>query len=196
MSRRPLLFAAALTLVTSSIAFAGPPWVSVELPSNPHHPSTRGAVMLVRAYHHSTSIDTPVRGTAEGIVDGRRISLPLDIARTNQPGVFAVNTPLPRNGTWVLAITVEQSPESTATALVTVNPQGRIANVEVPSDRSRDGWVVPRRIDSDDVEAALRAAHVAFDESAPASGVSLAYALPFLLLGAAAAASRRRQTSV
>lgn len=196
MSRRPLLFAAALTLLTSSLVFAGPPWISIELPSNPHHASTRGAALMVRAYHHSTSIEAPVRGTAEGIIDGRRVSLPLEIARTNQPGVYAVTTPLPKNGVWLLAITVEQSAESTATALVTVSPAGRIVGVEVPADRTHDGWQVPRRVEKREIDAALRAAHVAFGGEPRSSGTTYAFALPLLLIGAAALVSRRRQTSV
>jgi hypothetical protein len=196
MSHRSILLCSALTMIAASSAHAGPPWIAVELPANPHHATTRGASMLIRAYHHSTALDVPVTGTAEGIVDGRRVSYALDIARTNQPGVFAVRTPLPKGGVWVLAVTLEQSADATATALVTVGPGGRIAGVEVPSSRSRDGWSVPRRVEPRDIDAALRAAQVAFGESSQHGRAGYAYALPLLLLGAAAAVTRRRQTSV
>jgi MYXO-CTERM domain-containing protein len=195
MSHRTLLFSAALVLFTASAAHAGPPWISIEMPANPHHASTRGAALMVRAYHHSTSLNMPVRGTAEGIVDGRRVSLPLDIAATNQPGVFALNSPLPKGGTWILAITATQGEEATATALVTVDAAGRVVSVNVPSNRTRDGWTVPRRVEQREIESALRSAHAALgdnDDSRP----SFAYALPLLLVGVAAALSRRRQTSV
>ena len=195
MSQRTLLFSAAFFLFAASAVHAGPPWISIELPANPHHASTRGATLMVRAYHHSTSLNMPVRGTAEGIVDGRRVSLPLDITATNQSGVFALKTPLPKGGTWILAITATQGEEATATALVTVDGAGRIVDINVPSNKSRDGWSVPRRVEQREIENALRAAHVATGgetDTQPA----FAFALPLLRVGVAAALARRRQTSV
>ena len=50
--RRPLLVAAALTLLATTPAFAGPPWISIEIPANPYNSTTRGAFCLVRVYHH------------------------------------------------------------------------------------------------------------------------------------------------
>lgn len=198
MPVRNLCLAAALTLALNSAAQAGPPWISIEMPANPHHASTRNATLLVRAYHHSESLNAPLTGTAEGIVDGRRVSLPLELRATNQPGVFALTTPLPKGGTWIMAITVSESSTATATALVTVDPRGRIVAVDVPSTRTRDGWSVPSRVDADDVEAALRAAHVAYSDDRPAPANGLAIVLPLLLVGGAAAATRvwnRRPTA-
>jgi hypothetical protein len=176
-------------------AHGGPPWIAIELPANPHHASTRNASMLIRAYHHSTSIEAPIAGVAQGIVDGRRVSLALQIRPTNQPGVYAVHTPLPKGGTWVLALTLSQSKDDTATALVTVDAGGRIVAVDVPSDRSRDGWTVPRRVTDRDIEAALQAAHIAYGGTPTAPRSQYALALPLLLLTgvAVAGASRARR---
>src|SRR5690606_27121264 len=148
MHVRNLCLAAALTLAAATAAHAGPPWISIELPANPHHASTRNATLLVRTYHHSDALNAPLAGTAEGIVDGRRVSLPLELRATNQPGVFALTTPLPKGGTWIMAITLRESKDATATALVTVDPRGRIVAVDVPSTRTRDGWSVPSRVDA------------------------------------------------
>lgn len=145
----------------ASPALAGPSWISIEYPANPHHPSTRGAALLVRAYHHSSAMDVPVLGTMEGLVDGRRLSRPLELRRTNIPGVFALRTALPKDGTWVLAIRLRQGDEDSAGALVTLDGRGRIANVEVPSSQSRDGWTVPRALQARDIDEALRQARVA-----------------------------------
>ncbi|MGH7466097.1 MAG: hypothetical protein ACREK1_13025 [Longimicrobiales bacterium] len=192
MPVRNLYLAAALTLALSSAAHAGPPWISIELPANPHHASTRHASLLVRAYHHSTAVNAPVTGTAEGIVDGRRVSLPLELRATNQPGVFAVTTPVPKGGTWIMAITVNESGTSTATALVTIDPRGRIVAVDVPSTRTGDGWMVPRRVDGRDVEAALRAAHIAHS-GGPGASTGVAFALPLLLVGGAVVVGALKQ---
>jgi hypothetical protein len=193
MTVRPLFLAATLTLVTAAAGSAGPPWISVELPTNPHHASTRNATLLVRAYHHSTVINAPITGVAEGLVDGRRVSLPLELRPTSQPGVYALATPLPKGGTWIMAITLRESQEASATALVTVDPRGRIVGVDVPSNRSKDGWVVPRAVEKREIEAALRTAAVAFGAS-PADGADfgLAWALPLMLVSGVAAAGATR----
>jgi hypothetical protein len=191
MHVRSLCLAATMTLALATTASAGPPWISIELPTNPHHASTRNATLLVRAYHHSTALKAPLTGVAEGIVDGRRVSLPLELRATNQPGVYALTTPLPSGGTWIMAITVSESSDATATALVTVDPRGRIVAIDVPST-TRDGWKVPSRVDAGDVEAALRAAHVAYGDESPESSNGLAMLIPLLLVGGVAAAARGR----
>jgi hypothetical protein len=189
-----MLLSVALTLIAAAPALAGPPWISVELPANPHHASTRDASLLVRAYHHSTSINAPLSGVAEGLVDGRRVSLPLELRATNQPGVYAVRTPLPSGGTWILAITVRESKEASATALVTVDPRGRIVSVDVPADRTRDGWMVPRRVEQREIEAALRAAYVAHNDTRPdALHYGLGLALPLILFGGVVSVSATRR---
>jgi hypothetical protein len=182
MSLRTSIITVALTLTTASVALAGPPWISIELPTNPHHASTRAAAFLIRAYHHSTSINAPVAGRAHGIVDGRRVALKLDISATNMAGVYAVNTALPRDGEWVLAVTLTESADATATALVSVDA-GRIVAVEVPSDRTRDGWNVPRKVTDADIDAALRALTVAGEPTARNFHAALV-TLPVLLVGA------------
>jgi hypothetical protein len=47
MNRSPLLVAA-LALLAASPAVAGPPWIAIEYPATPLHPSTRRR-LLVRA---------------------------------------------------------------------------------------------------------------------------------------------------
>lgn len=182
MSKRILVLAAAFTTVLATSAQAGPPWISIEYPANPHHESTRGASMLVRAYHHSASINVPMRGVAEGMVKGKRVSMPVELSATAFAGVYAVRTPLPTGGTWVFAFTLQESPTTSATALVSVDMRGRIMNVDVPIDRSRDGWNVPRSVDAKDIEAALRAAQVASAGTTRAPATA-ALVLPLLLVG-------------
>ena len=73
MLRSPLRqfgLAALLTMLVSSVAIAGPPWIAIEYPVNPHDAGTRGALLTVRTYHHGELMSYDVTGTAEGIVDG------------------------------------------------------------------------------------------------------------------------------
>lgn len=138
----------------------GPPWISIEYPANPLDRTTRGAYLLVHAFHHGTAVALPVRGTAEGLVDGKRRTISLDFSATSRPGVYALARQWPDDGRWMLVITVTQGGEDDgATALVRLAPTGEIASVEVPS-RQQGGWTIPTAVSRRDVETAL-ARHVA-----------------------------------
>ena len=58
--------------LAATMAFMGPPWISIETPPNPFDSGSRGSYLLVHAFHHGTPVNFPVAGTAEGIVDGTR----------------------------------------------------------------------------------------------------------------------------
>lgn len=178
----PALFGAALSLMVAAPLLAGPPWISVEVPANPHHPSTRGAAFMVRLYHHSDAIEMPVKGRAEGWVKGKRVSAPLRLTPTVQSGVYAVRDLPKEAGAWVLVITMEQSPTQTATALVRLGPQGEVASVHVPSDVSRDGWYIPRAVTPADVEAELKQAVAMVEANELVGNGAAAAALPWLVL--------------
>lgn len=155
---RKLAFIAALTLVASTIAIAGPPWIAIEYPVNPHDPGTRGALLTVRTYHHGELMSYELTGTAEGIVNGRRQTMPLDIRRLTQTGMYAVRWQKPAQGTWMLVITSKQNGSHAATALVSIDSRGGVASVSVPSDPIENGkWRVPRKVAAAEVDAMLKA---------------------------------------
>jgi hypothetical protein len=155
---RKLAFLAGLTALVSTVATAGPPWIAIEYPANPHDPGTRGALLTVRTYHHGDLMSYEVTGTAEGIVDGRRQTMPLDIRRLPQTGMYAVRWQKPAQGNWILVITSKQNGSHAATALVTIDSGGGVASVSVPSDPIENGrWRVPRKVASAEVDAMLKA---------------------------------------
>jgi hypothetical protein len=142
---------------TPGPASAGPPWISIEYPANPLDRTTKGAYLLVHAFHHGTPVGLPVRGTAEGIVNGARRTIPLDFGTTSRPGVYALTRQWPAEGRWMLVITVTQGGSGDgATALVRLAPTGQIASVEVPS-RQADGWTIPTAVSRAEIDAAVRA---------------------------------------
>jgi hypothetical protein len=189
--RTGLTLAALLTFATP--ALAGPPWIAIEYPANPHDPSTRGALALVHAFHHGDHIAPKMHGTAEAFIDGQRRSVALSLSRTNRPGVYAVRGNLEGQGPWLLVLTVEEAPTATATALVALNAEGRITSVSVPSETNRDGWVIPRRVTETDIDTELREAIRITQLSAvtPDRGLALAGLLPFGGLLAFVALARR-----
>lgn len=153
-----LALASALTLVAAPSAHAragGPPWLSIELPANPLDPTTKGAFLVVRTYHHDRSVPFPVEGRAEGMVNGQRRSLPLTFERTGTEGVLALRKTWPSEGAWVLVITGMKG-EGSVTALVSIADDGEVRHVRVPSRSVENGrWIVPTQVTQADVDAAL-----------------------------------------
>lgn len=129
----------------------GPPWISVEYPANPHHPDTRGAIALVHTYHHGDARQFPVTGRAVGVVDGRRVTAPIDVQPTYRPGVYALRANL-AEGAWVLAVDMD---DRDASALVALDRAGSVTAVRVPGT-DRDGWRIPRTATAADVDRLLR----------------------------------------
>jgi hypothetical protein len=157
MSRRFTLAALLLAALPAS-ALAGPPWISIELPANPWEPTTRGAFLVVHAYHHGTPMASPISGTAEGMVNGQRKSIPLSFEKTSHAGIFALRNQWGNSGRWVLVITVSQGDhpqEDIAQAIVEISEKGTVTGVRVPTSSEHEGRF-PRRATTAEIEAALR----------------------------------------
>ena len=137
-------------------AVVGPPWISIEYPANPFDRGSRGAYLLVHAFHHRTPSPVPVSGTAEGIVRGERRSVRLAFEPAGRPGVYALRKQWGDEGVWTLVVRVTQEGSDVATALVELAPSGEVARVQVPTARHREGDF-PRAVSAAEVDAGLRA---------------------------------------
>src|SRR2546429_9349417 len=126
-------------------ALAGPQWISIELPANPYDQATRGAFLLVHAFHHGTPIGYLVTGTAEGIVGGERRSIKLEFSETSRDGVYALKRMWPSDGVWTLVIKANQWPDDAATAVIELGPQGEGASGPVPP-MPPGGWTGPAAV--------------------------------------------------
>ena len=152
--------AAALLLTLATTAIAGPPWLSIELPANPYDHLTRGAIALVRTYHHGVAMQIQARGTAEGLVDGERVSLPVDLVATSATGVYALRGEIPESGSWVLVIRAGDE-DYPVTAIVDLGPDGAVRAVDVPLRGSNPP--VPREVTGQEIDARLRSLASAAD---------------------------------
>lgn len=153
-------FVTLLSLVFASVVAAGPPWIAIEYPANPFDPGTRGAFLTVRTYHHGDMMSYDISGTAEGLVNGKRQSMRLDIRRLPQAGMYAVRWQKPAQGTWALVISASRDGAHMASALVSIDSSGRVAGVSVPADPIENGrWLVPRKVASAEVDAVLQNRH-------------------------------------
>jgi hypothetical protein len=141
-------------------AAAGPPWIGVELPANPHMEATRGALAVVHLYHHGTATGWPLRAEAIGMVNGARRTVQLEARPVgSQAGVFAIHGTLPRGDGWVLVMTMQAEGTSRGSALVALDRSGEVAAVRVPHDLRENGrWAIPREATTAEVDALLRVA--------------------------------------
>jgi hypothetical protein len=128
----PLALGALVAAATPTRAVAGPPWIAIELPASPFSSLPRDALLLVRAYHHFTPITALVSGTADGLVNGERRSLPLEITPTDITGLYVVRRQWPREGVWVLRITADGG-HGRVTAVVGIGASGEVNLVRVPT---------------------------------------------------------------
>ena len=147
---KPVRLAFAMLAIAAAPALSGSPWISIELPANPLHDGMRGAYVIVRTYRHADQMPYLVNGTAEGIVNGERRSIPLTLTSTGRGGGMAVAKTWPNEGVWVLRLTIDGED---ATAAIGVGSDGQVAFVRVPT--SRQGH--PRALARPELESMLGA---------------------------------------
>ena len=94
-----------LALVFLSATLAGGFWITAHSPGSPLGKQTPDAAVLIEVGGCADPGKAALAGTAEGLIDGRRKSIPLTFTRTSKPGVFAVKKQWNGTGPWVLAIT-------------------------------------------------------------------------------------------
>jgi len=152
------LIAIGSLLAVTAFSKFGPPWISIETPANPYDAASRGAFLLVHAFHHGTPVNFPVSGTAEGLVNGARRTISLELKSTSRPGVYALRKQWPSEGVWtlVLAVTQGEGEFNTAKAVVELGANGQVASVDVPTIM-RDNYRVPAPVLMADIDAGLRA---------------------------------------
>ena len=152
---RTFALAAALTLPAFSTALAGPPWIAIEYPANPFDRASSGAFLTVRTYHHGEIVAKTVTGTAEGVVNGKRQSVALDIRPGSQTGMYVVRWQRPAIGRWVLVISSGVGGVTDATAVVEISPTGSVASITVPTHALGGGWISPRPVAAAEIDALL-----------------------------------------
>jgi len=182
--RRITIAVTAALLVAVSSALAGPPWLTVEI--RPHG----DVLLLVHTFHHGTPAPIPLSGSAEGLVSGRRVSVPLRFESTSDPTAFAVARTWGSDGVWVVNI-ASNGEHGGAGAVVGLDREGEAAFVRFP--RRHDG--VSRPATPREVDAMLRALDAGQAPPALARagllGLGTRLVLPLLLVGLGIAAVAR-----
>jgi hypothetical protein len=134
------------------VAIFGGPWISIETPVNPYVSSMTGALFVVHTYVHQNPVDLPVSGRAEGLVDGKRRSVPFTLTRTTQTGTYIARREWGDKGIWTVLVTAMPEAKNgwAIQAVVNVGADGEVEKVAVP----RAGQS-PRLLTDADVERGL-----------------------------------------
>ena len=107
----------------------------------------------MRTYHHGEIVAKTVTGTAEGVVNGKRQSVALDIRPGSQTGMYVVRWQRPAIGRWVLVISSGVGGVTDATAVVEISPTGSVASITVPTHALGGGWISPRPVAAAEIDA-------------------------------------------
>jgi hypothetical protein len=114
----PLAAAAALLVTLAPAAFAGGAHVKVS------GPGKDGRTYMVHAYLCSNPAALKVTAWAEGLVDGRRQTVPVKVRRTSTKGVYELTRTWPEGGQWALRMAIGGS--HTPVTVVALEPDGAV----------------------------------------------------------------------
>jgi hypothetical protein len=102
--------------------------------------------MAVRAENCADPAKAQITGTAEGVVNGARRSVPLRLVPAAAAGAYAVSHDWPQEGLWVVSLTGHCG-SSTASAVVPIGPYGFVRE---------SSKFFPRAATAAEVEAVLK----------------------------------------
>ncbi len=93
---------AAVLVAIPAPAFAGGQMMSFDDPGTAKDARFQKAALLVTALNCGSAANATIRGVAEGVVDGKRRSMPLKLVATGKAGQVAVFQQWPSSGSWAL----------------------------------------------------------------------------------------------
>ena len=143
-------FGMLLVLFWTAVATAGGFQLGVGRP-DVADPQLKDAAIVVRTYGCHTPTGANVSGTAEGLVNGPRKSVPLELIPTSK-GVYKIKRQWLREGRWVLVITGNYR-GMTSSALIELGPNGEVLTVGNGKDISVR--IFNRKLKTTEVESSV-----------------------------------------
>lgn len=194
-----MLFASFVIAASSATVFAGGFQLTVEAPpAGDAH--LKDAALLVRTYGCNTPADASVTATAEGVVNGRRQSIPLEM-KGDATGVYHIKQQWPAEGTWMLSFTGTYN-GMTCTVFVDLGPNGKVhpdTRIEAGYKKGTHTRAFNRKPTTNDIESALKALTGSVGrlevDSMPQTGTIMAGGAGAFLFLAGIAALRKRTRS-
>ena len=117
------IFRSASLMLLAAPLFAGSVLLDFGNPKASSDPAAQGAIMTVRLIGCDAKNQGKISGTAEGLVDGKRVSMPLRIVPLSNGDMHAVQWERPHAGTWLLAFQVHFD-KNVATVLEPLSADG------------------------------------------------------------------------
>ena len=139
--------------------FAGGFQLSVEVPSATSAHKSKDAVLFVGTYGCHKPTDATISAAAEGVVNGERRSLPLELVYEST-GVYAVKQQWPSEGSWILAITGEYN-GMTSTLIVDLAAKGKVhadTRLEPGNRKGPHARMIQRKPTTAEIDSAIKAA--------------------------------------
>jgi hypothetical protein len=99
----------AMVMAMGTPLLAGGLWFSLRDPQTvPDEPPAKGlfAALRVSFYNGEGVEDANISGTAEGLINHQRVSIPVTIAKLSGSGLYGIWWDRPNDGIWVLSIKV------------------------------------------------------------------------------------------
>lgn len=123
-----LSLSAAFCIACATAATAEEFRLGIGNPIAGNSPQTKGALFVVRVEGCAEPAKARMTAAAEGLVSGKRQSIPLTLSRLPTPGVYAVARRWSDGGAWVVNLTGECR-QLTAGAVVPIGPTGFLRDV-------------------------------------------------------------------
>jgi hypothetical protein len=121
MNRKRKLILLTLALGTAASLMAGGFVLQIGKPSANPEAQAKNAVLVVRGYSCVEQEKTRVTGTAEGVVNGRRESIALNLIPLSAQSTYAVTQQWPGDGRWVLTFVMANAHFGQQSAMVKVD---------------------------------------------------------------------------
>ena len=149
------LCALALVLLSTlaPASLAGGFYLEIERPSSAD-PAMKDVVLVARPYGCHKPEDAQLTATAEGIVNGKRVSVPVQFTQPSK-GVFTLKKQWGADGVWVLAISAEYN-KVIRSVVVELGAKGNLPNYFDANGKGFTTHAVQRRLTPAEVDAALQ----------------------------------------
>lgn len=200
--KRFVPFCALALVALAPAALAGGFQLSVEAPNASSGVHSKDAALIVRTFGCHTPADAAITATAEGLINGKRQSVKLDLA-PDATGVYEIKKQWPSEGAWVVTVSGGYN-EMTCSLLVELGPNGSVRPDTKISEGQLNGKYARaerRKFTAQEIDSALQALAgkvSRVDEKEMPSSVSTPVIVSglgaFLFLAGYAAIARRGQS--
>lgn len=103
------VFGLVAAIASAAVLMAGGFALEIGRPSANPEAQTQHAVLIVRSYACSHPEKTSITAKAEGIVNGKRETVPLKLIPLGSPGTYVVRRQWPAEGRWVVTLSATNS---------------------------------------------------------------------------------------